>query len=94
MEEQEEWPAHAKFMNSLEGECFVVLGGPVTGTREFLLVVRANDEQEIQARISRDPWSRNQLLHVTEIRGGRYALDLYRIETRAATKFPEWRGPV
>lgn len=68
MEEQDEWPAHAEFMNSLERKGFVVLGGPITDTREILLVVRATDEQEIHARLSRDPWSRTRLLHVTEIR--------------------------
>lgn len=68
MEDQEEWPSHAAFMNSLESEGFVVLGGPVTGTRHVLLVVRASDEQEIQERLSRDPWSRKELLRVTEIR--------------------------
>ena len=68
MEEQEEWPAHAEFMNVLERNGFVILGGPVDGTREVLLVVRAPDEEEIRARLSRDPWSRNQLLCVSAIR--------------------------
>jgi uncharacterized protein YciI len=68
MEEQTEWPAHAEFMNSLEREGFVALGGPVVGTRDVLLVVRASDETEIHERISTDPWSRSDLLHVTGIR--------------------------
>lgn len=68
MEEQEEWPAHAEFMNSLEREGFVALGGPVMGTRDVLLVVRASGETEIRERLSRDPWSRSDLLRVTGIR--------------------------
>ena len=68
MEEQEEWRAHAEFMNALARDGFVVLGGPVDGTREVLLVVRASDEAQIQARLSGDPWRHNQLLCVSEIR--------------------------
>jgi uncharacterized protein YciI len=68
MEEQEEWRAHAEFMNALARNGFVVLGGPIDGTREVLLVVRASDEAQIQARLSGDPWSHNQLLCVSEIR--------------------------
>ncbi len=68
LEEQEEWRAHAEFMNALARDGFVVLGGPVDGTRETLLVVRASDEAQIQARLSGDPWSRSQLLSLDTIR--------------------------
>ena len=68
MEEQKEWRGHADFMNALARDGFVALGGPVADTRDTLLVVRASDEAEIQARLSADPWTRNQLLRVNEIR--------------------------
>ena len=32
MEEQEEWRAHAVFMNALHRDGFIVLGGPLDGT--------------------------------------------------------------
>lgn len=32
MEEQDDWPSHAVFMNALHREGFVVLGGPLEGT--------------------------------------------------------------
>jgi uncharacterized protein YciI len=81
MEEQEEWRAHAEFMNALARDRFVVLGGPIDGTREVLLVVRASDEAQIQARLSGDPWSHNQLLCVSEIRA--WTLRLGSIPDRA-----------
>jgi uncharacterized protein YciI len=68
MEEQEDWRGHADFMNALAREGFIALGGPIDGTRETLLVVRASDETQIQTRLSADPWSRSQLLRVSEIR--------------------------
>jgi hypothetical protein len=35
IEEQEDWPAHATFMNGLEAERFVLLGGLLEGTTDF-----------------------------------------------------------
>jgi uncharacterized protein YciI len=67
LEEQEDWPSHAAFMNDLEAEGFVLLGGPLEGTGEFLLIIRANDEDEIQARLGVDCWSRMRLLNIVRI---------------------------
>jgi hypothetical protein len=62
MEEQADWAAHADFMDALTDEGFVALGGPLEGTRDALLVVRAEDSSEIRDRLSKDPWERNGLL--------------------------------
>jgi uncharacterized protein YciI len=67
IEEQEEWPAHASFMNGLEAERFVLLGGLLEGTTEFLLIVRANDAEQIRSRFAGDPWIRKDLLRIGRI---------------------------
>ena len=67
MESQADWPAHASFMNALASERFVVLGGPLEGTRDVLLVVRAKSADDIDARLAEDPWSVSQLLRVVRI---------------------------
>ena len=64
LEAQPAWPAHAAFMNGLEAEGFVVLGGPLEGTSEVLLIVRAENDAEIRSRLAADPWSGNDLLRV------------------------------
>jgi uncharacterized protein len=64
MEGQQEWQAHAAFMNGLGAEGFVVLGGPLEGTSEVLLIVRAGDDAEVRSRLAADPWSRSDLLRV------------------------------
>jgi uncharacterized protein YciI len=51
-------------MNGLKAEGFVVLGGPLEGTPEVLLIIRAEDEAEIRARLAADPWSASDLLRV------------------------------
>jgi uncharacterized protein YciI len=62
LEEQAEWPAHAAFMDALVDDGFVVLGGPLEGTRDALLVVQAEDSSEIMERLSADPWAVNDVL--------------------------------
>jgi uncharacterized protein YciI len=64
LEGQPEWPAHATFMNGLKAEGFVVLGGPLEGTSEVLLIVRAENEAAVRSKLAADPWSANDLLRV------------------------------
>jgi uncharacterized protein YciI len=67
LEEQDEWRSHAVFMTALHGEGFILLGGPLDGTPDVLLIARANDEDEIRARLSDDAWTRNGLLRIKQI---------------------------
>jgi uncharacterized protein YciI len=67
MEEQGDWRAHADFMNGLLAEGLVLLGGPLTGTRDVLLIVRAEDEAEIEARLEKDIWVAKGLLRWRQI---------------------------
>jgi uncharacterized protein YciI len=67
MEDQEDWEAHVSFMNALEKEGFVLLGGPFEGTNEVLLVIRASTADEIVERLSADPWSSRDILRVSRI---------------------------
>lgn len=66
MEEQTDWTAHAAFMDSLAASGFVVIGGPLEGTGDALLVIQAEDYSEIEQRLSADPWTRNGLLITKE----------------------------
>jgi uncharacterized protein YciI len=67
MESQADWGAHATFMNGLAAEGFVVLGGPLEGTRDVLLIIRAETADDVRARLTRDPWAANELLHVVQV---------------------------
>jgi hypothetical protein len=57
LERQSDWKGHASFMNALAQEGFVILGGPLEGTPDVLLVVRARAREEILARLAADPWT-------------------------------------
>src|SRR5258708_1434371 len=67
LEGQEDWDAHASFMNALEKEGFVVLGGPLEGTADVLLIIRAAAKDEILDRLSGDPWTAKDLLRVSRV---------------------------
>jgi uncharacterized protein YciI len=67
LESQEDWEPHASFMDSLHREGFVALGGPLEGTADVLLIVRAESPDEILSRLAADPWSVKGLLRVSRI---------------------------
>jgi hypothetical protein len=67
MEAQTGWAAHAVFMNALQDDGFVVLGGPLEGTSDVLLIIRADEPQQIHARLAADPWTANDLLRIARV---------------------------
>ena len=67
LEGQPDWAGHALFMNGLAKEGFVVLGGPLDGTPDVLLIIRAKSSEEIVARLAADPWTTMDLLRVVRI---------------------------
>jgi uncharacterized protein YciI len=62
MREQDGWDEHAKFMDDLLEEGFIVLGGPLEGERETMHVVQAESEEAIRERWATDPWWVNGML--------------------------------
>ena len=69
MRTQQQWTEHAQFMDQLAADGFVVLGGPLGDSGEFLLIVDAPGEGDIRTTLSRDPWSQSGLLDLHKIQG-------------------------
>jgi uncharacterized protein YciI len=67
LEEQRDWDAHAAFMNGLQSEGFIVLGGPLEDTPDVLLIACAGSPQEVAARLQDDPWTIQDLLRISRI---------------------------
>jgi uncharacterized protein YciI len=67
LESQPGWAAHAAFMNGLAEQGFVVLGGPLEGTPDVLLIIRAGTADDVRARLADDPWATSDLLQVTRV---------------------------
>jgi hypothetical protein len=54
-------------MEGLADDGFLVLVGPLEGTRDALLVVRAEGPSEIESRLSADPWTASGLLVTKQV---------------------------
>jgi uncharacterized protein YciI len=67
LEGQADWAGHASFMNALAKEGFVILGGPLEGTSDVLLIVRATTPDEVRSRLAEDPWASKGLLRVSRV---------------------------
>jgi uncharacterized protein YciI len=62
---------HAAFMNDLAEEGFLLFAGPLGGSEagrlRVLLILNADDEDEIRLRLTDDPWVRTDRLVITSI---------------------------
>ena len=67
LESQPAWTLHASFMDALVEEGFIVLGGPLQGTADALLVIRATTADEVRSRLGQDPWIVQGVLRDTRI---------------------------
>jgi uncharacterized protein YciI len=75
MREQDGWGEHARFMDQLVEDGFVVLGGPVEGDREVVHVVDAPSEEAIRTRLAEDNWERSGMLTTTSVERWTILLD-------------------
>ena len=60
--EQRLWDEHATFMDGLVDDGLIRLGGPVGDRGWPLLIVEAEDEQSVRARLVEDPWEPLEML--------------------------------
>ena len=67
MRRQQRWDDHAAFMDVLADDGFVLLGGPLGGESQFLLIIKADSEAAIEARLAEDPWVPMRLLRIARI---------------------------
>lgn len=75
LREQDGWDEHARFMDALVDDGFILLGGPLEGERETLHVVDARSVKETRARFAEDPWAANGMLTVKSIERWTILLD-------------------
>jgi len=69
LREQDGWDEHARIMDGMVEDGFVVLGGPLDGDREVLLIVEAPSEQAVHTRLAEDNWTANGMLETVSVEG-------------------------
>jgi hypothetical protein len=67
LEAQSGWAAHAAFMDALFAERSAALVGPLEGTRDALLILRASNASEVIQHLASDSWTINGLLVTKQI---------------------------
>jgi uncharacterized protein YciI len=73
--EQQHWDEHAQFMDALVDDGVLVLGGPLDGGEQVLLIINAPDEQAIADRFATEPWITMGLRVMTTVKRWEILLD-------------------
>lgn len=66
--EQAYWDEHAAFIDGLVEAGFIMLGGPLTDEGGAMLVVWAESEDEIRAKLADDIWYQQGILELVAIK--------------------------
>jgi len=75
MREQHGWDEHARFMDALVDDGFVLMGGPLEGDREVLLIVSAPTEEAVRERLAADNWTASGMLSTVTVERWTILLD-------------------
>jgi uncharacterized protein YciI len=75
LRKQDGWEEHARFMDGLVDDGFILLGGPLEGDRETLHIVDAESEEAVRARFAEDNWAANGMLSVKSVERWEILLD-------------------
>lgn len=88
LREQAGFDDHARFMDGLVETGFILLGGPLEGDREVLLIVSAPGEDAIRQRLAPDPWLRDGTLSIVGIERWTILLDGLRQFSGGGARYP------
>ena len=75
LRDQSGWDEHARFMDSLVDEGFIVLGGPLGDEREILHAISSPSKQAVRDRLAEDNWAQNGMLTIKSIEPWTILLD-------------------
>jgi uncharacterized protein len=66
--EQPFWDEHAKFIDQLVDDGFVLMGGPLVDESGSLLILNAEDEDEVRDKLKNDPWTTHGILKLESVK--------------------------
>jgi uncharacterized protein YciI len=73
--EQPLWDEHAAFIDQLVDEGFVLIGGPLVDESGAMLVVNADDENEVREKLKKDPWFERGILKLESVKRWQIFID-------------------
>ena|SRR6202035_5058927 len=74
--EQPFWDEHAAFIDQLVDEGFILMGGPLVDEGGALLIVNANDENEVREKLKNDPWFEKAILKLEAVKPWQIFIDV------------------
>lgn len=66
--EQPFWDEHAKFIDQLVEDGFILMGGPLVDEGGALLILNAEDENEVREKLKNDPWATHCILKLESVK--------------------------
>jgi uncharacterized protein YciI len=74
------WDEHAKFIDQLVADGFILMGGPLVNEggmpQGALLIVNAEDENEVREKLKNDPWFTHGILKLESIKRWQIFIDV------------------
>ena len=73
--EQPFWDEHAKFIDRLVDDGFILMGGPLIDEGGALLIFNAEDENEVIKKLKNDPWFERGILKLESVKRWQIFID-------------------
>jgi uncharacterized protein YciI len=74
--EQPLWDEHAAFIDQLVDDGFILMGGPLVDEDGAMLIVNANDENEVREKLKDDPWYKQGILKLESVKRWEIFIDV------------------
>jgi len=74
--EQPFWDEHAAFIDDLVSKGFILMGGPLVDQGGAMLIVNAQDENEVRERLKKDPWYQHGILKLETVKRWQIFVDV------------------
>ena len=73
--EQPFWDEHAAFIDQLVEDGFILMGGPLIDEAGSLLILDANNENEVRDKLKNDPWMQHGILKLESVKRWQIFID-------------------
>jgi uncharacterized protein YciI len=73
--EQALWNEHAAFIDQLVDDGFILMGGPLVDEGGSLLIINAEDENEVRDTLKNDPWMQRGILKLESVKRWQIFID-------------------
>jgi uncharacterized protein YciI len=73
--EQPFWDEHSAFIDQLVEEGFILMGGPLADEGGALLIIGAEDEDQVREKLKNDPWFEHGILRLESVKRWQIFID-------------------